>query len=654
MPRDIPVGNGDLLLTFDDRYRIRDLYYPRVGRFNHTLGNVQRFGLWIDGSFAWIEDPGWTRVMGYERDTLVTSVTLRHEGLGVEIRCRDGVDFHEPVYFRRSEVQDLTGRDRDARLFFHVDLSIGEQAVGNTANYDPQTSSVVLYKDDFYFLINACDERKCGIDHWAIGSKGLAGKEGTWKDAEDGELQRNVISQGSVDACVGFNLRLPASGSTYVTSWIACGRSYGQVRARSNSIWAHGPDRMLSRTGAYWKLWVSKEQTDTSGLPPRFADLFARSQLIVRTQIDNGGAIIAANDTDITHFAGDHYSYCWMRDGALVADGLIRAGQSELSRQFFRYAARCVESEGYFLHKHTPEGHLGSSWHPWVTEGRRVLPIQEDETALVVWALRRHFEVFRDVEFVKPLYRPLVTQTADWMCGFRDKRGLPLPSWDLWEERYGIHTFTVSSVIGALEAAAEFASDFGESDRMDNYQRVAREMREAMLEHLFDRESGRFARMAEPEGETYRLDMTSDSANFAVWAFGGLDPTSEEARSEMEGLNQDLLVRTDVGGYARYQRDYYHQVESEKTDVVPGNPWVICTLWRAWWLIESASTTEELARADELMNWCADRAHVSGVLAEQFDPYSGDPISVSPLTWSHATVVTVAMAYIKKLEALSG
>jgi len=653
LPRDIPVGNGDLLLTFDRDYRLRDLYYPRVGRHNHTLGHVQRFGVWADGSFAWIEDEGWERKLEYQADTLVTSVLLRHEKLGIELFCRDGVDFHEPVYFRRCDVRDLRGEQRDVRLFFHVDLSIGEQAVGNTANYDPQTSSVVLYKDDFYFLVNACDARKCGIDHWAIGSKGLAGKVGTWKDAEDGQLQRNVISQGSVDACVGFNLSLPAGGSTHVTAWIACGRSYDDVRTRNRSIWEHGPERMLARTASYWRLWVSKENQDLWPLPERFRDLFARSQLIVRTQIDNRGAIIAANDTDITHFAGDHYSYCWMRDGALVAESLIRAGQSELSRQFFRYAARCVEHEGYFLHKHTPDGHLGSSWHPWVSEGRRVLPIQEDETALVVWALRRHFEVFRDVEFIKPLYRALVTQPAEWMCGFRDENGLPLPSWDLWEERHRIHTFTVSSVIGALEAASRFAEDFGEADRATAYHGVAQEMREAMLEHLYDKGRKRFARMAEPVNGSYRLDTTSDSANFAVWAFGGLDPRGEHATGEMEGLHEDLLVRTDVGGYARYQRDYYHQVEGEKTDIVPGNPWVICTLWRAQWLIERAQSEAELSEADPLLEWCADRAHESGVLAEQFDPYTGKPISVSPLTWSHATVVTTAMAYLKKKRELA-
>ncbi|MEL6702531.1 MAG: hypothetical protein AAFO58_12770, partial [Pseudomonadota bacterium] len=40
-----------------------------------------------------------------------------------------------------------------------------------------------------------------------------------------------------------------------------------------------------------------------------------------------------------------------LRDGALVAYSLILTGQSELSRNFFRFCARVMGEEGYFLHK---------------------------------------------------------------------------------------------------------------------------------------------------------------------------------------------------------------------------------------------------------------------------------------------------------------
>jgi hypothetical protein len=42
----------------------------------------------------------------------------------------------------------------------------------------------------------------------------------------------------------------------------------------------------------------------------------------------------------------------------------------------------------------------------------------------------------------------------------------------------------------------------------------------------------------------------------------------------------------------------------------------------------------------------------SGVLAEQVHPYTGQPVSVSPLTWSHASFIKVVQEYLSKLKLL--
>lgn len=662
MPRDIPIGNGDMLVTFDSLYRVRDIYCPMVGKYNHTNGHVQRFGVWADGEFAWIEDESWTRHLRYRPGTLVTDVLLENSRLGLRLRCADCVDFHEPVWLRRIDVEDLTGKHRDVRVFMHLDLSIQENPVGDTVNYDPDSGGLILYKGEHYFLVNACDSERCGIDHWSIGSKRINSAEGTWRDAEDGVLGKNAIAQGSVDATVGFNLSIEPHGKSYVSCWLAYANHYGKLKQLNKTIRERSPEKFIARTDAYWKLWVSKEKIDTSPLPPEVAELFQRSQLVLRTQIDNRGAIIAANDTDITHFAGDHYSYCWPRDGALVAYSLILTGQSELSRAFFRYCGQIIDPKGYFLHKYSPDGYLASSWHPWMIEGRPVLPVQEDETALVVWALRKHFETFRDVEFVKPLYTPLVVAAAKWMAEFREKKGpaagLPMQSWDLWEERRGVHTFTVASTIAGLEAAALFADDFGDVKRAAYWRAAAGEIRVALKRHLWHDQTRRYARMGKPiydangEVQRYELDMTRDSANAALFMLGALDPHDETVISEMASLWETLWVKTDAGGCARYENDYYHQIEKQDIANIPGNPWLICTLWQAQYAIAMARTEEELWRALPLLQWGAMRAGESGVLAEQFDPRTGAPISVSPLTWSHATVVIAVMEYLTKAKEL--
>ncbi|MFK7959027.1 MAG: glycoside hydrolase family 15 protein [Phycisphaerales bacterium] len=654
MPRDIPVGNGSLLVTFDDRYRVRDVYWPHVGMANHTDGHVQRFGVWVDGSFAWVEDGGWERSLRYASDTMITDVTLRHEGLKIEIHCRDAVDYHSPVSFRDITVKDLAGRPRDVRLFLHNDLSIGGSPVGDTARFDPDTGGVVHYKDNTYFLFNGGDDNRSGVEHFTAGTKRLGGAEGTWRDAEDGHLSGNAIAQGSVDSTIGFDLRVPAGGEARLVTWMAAGESHADVVALNQKILTKTPRRMIDRTAAYWQMWACKEPDDFSAIPRPVRDMYVRSQLVMRTQIDEGGAILAANDSDIQHFAGDHYSYMWPRDGALVAHALAMAGHGELGRSFFRFCDDILDERGYFLHKYNPTGTPASSWHPLLLDGEEVLPIQQDETALIVWALRQHFLKFRDVEFIKPLYQSMIVAPAKWMLEHRDHAGLPRASWDLWEERRGIHTFTVAATIGGLQAAADFCRDMGALDNASRFSEGADRMRGAMLRHMWDPESRRIARMATPRADGgYDLDWTVDASTYGLFAFDALPADHQVVAAVMDRIRERLWVKTDVGGIARYENDYYHQIEREDLDRVPGNPWVICTLWLAQYEIAKATSIDELQPALRYLRWCESRTHDSGVLAEQYHPFTGAPISVSPLTWSHATVITTVQQYLQKHRELT-
>ncbi len=653
MPRDIPIGNGTVLVNFDRDYAMRDFYFPHIGIANHTAGHKMRFGVWADGIMKWIWD-GWQIERKYLPDTLVTDVHCRHPQLGLELQCHDCVDFHIWLVLRQIKVIDLSGKDRDVRLFFHQDFHINENKVGDTAFYDPRTSGVVHYKGDRYFLVNVCTEEKCGVDHWATGVKEFNKLEGTWRDAEDGCLSGNPIAQGSIDSTVGVNLRVPGGGSTTATYWICCQTDYAGAARINQVVREKTPETLIERTINYWRLWANRAEWGTlEPLPPDIVELFKRSLLILRTNIDHDGAIIAAADYDITKFSSDTYSYMWPRDGALTAYALTRAGYSTVSDEFFQFCLDVITPEGYFLHKYHPDKTVASSWHPWLGDGRESLPIQEDGTALVLWSLWQHFDKFRCVEFIKPLYRRLVMHAAEFMLKFRDKNtALPLPSYDLWEERRGVHLFTVGAVMGGLLAASRFAAAFGETADAQRYEQAVSQMREAVVKHMWNTAANRFCRTAFPRGDgTYEMDMTVDAANCGIWAFGGFDPVDPKVRATIEAIRNNLLVQTNIGGIARYTNDRYQQVSSD-TKKIPGNPWIICTLWLAQYDIATANTLEQLRIPLQALRWVVQRSCRSGVLAEQVHPLTGEPLSVSPLTWSHATFVMTVMEYLAKSQQL--
>jgi GH15 family glucan-1,4-alpha-glucosidase len=248
-----------------------------------------------------------------------------------------------------------------------------------------------------------------------------------------------------------------------------------------------------------------------------------------------------------------------------------------------------------------------------------------------------------------------VRTAADFMCSFREPRTkLPAASFDLWEERRGIHAFTPAAVWAGLDAARQFASAFGQRSHAERYGIAADEIKAAALEHLYDEDRGRFVRTLNvlPDG-TIVKDSTIDISLAGVWLFGMLPADDPRVVATMKAIEQRLWVRTAIGGLARYENDYYMQVSQDVANV-PGNPWFIGTLWLAEHYTELAKTTADLRRPRELLEWCVSKALPSGVLAEQVHPYTGDPISAAPLTWSHAGFVSAVRRYARKAAVLAG
>jgi len=513
--------------------------------------------------------------------------------------------------------------------------------------------------------------------------KGLPGMEGTWRDCEDGLLTGNPIAQGSVDSAIGLATVAAPRGepdAPPVDFHLCVGATRERVLELQADLRLETVDRLFDVTERYWRGWsgqaspatpptgrspaLTSTVSDLDPLPARVQSLFRRSLLIIRTQTDNRGAILAANDTDIMGTNRAHYSYMWPRDGALVAHALDASGYASLTRQFFVFCRDILPRQHAIpgmpvpptalAHKYAPDGSVGSSWHSSLApDGSPETPLQEDETALVVWALKYHYERHRDFEFVEAMYRALARPCADFLLAYRDKDGLPLPSWDLWEERRGIHTYTVCTVIAALRAASSLALLFGDAARSEVYAAGADSVLDAMFAHLWNPSHGRFARRLECPADGSRVpDMTIDASLHALHLFDVLPATDPRVAETMRQVDDRLWVRAGIGGMARYEGDYYGRVSNDLANV-PGNPWIICTLWRAQWQIASARTLADLDAPRDLLEWANLTALPSGVLPEQIHPYHFTPVTVAPLTWSHAEVVETVHKWIAKRRELA-
>lgn len=158
------------------------------------------------------------------------------------------------------------------------------------------------------------------------------------------------------------------------------------------------------------------------------------------------------------------------------------------------------------------------------------------------------------------------------------------------------------------------------------------------IKKLFNSERGFFYKGIRIEDGSIAPDTTIDlSAFFGVYMFGLFPLDSEEVVRSFTTLVNDVMVY-DVPGLPRYEHDDYHR--NEHTGL--GNFWYITSLWVAQYCQETNNT--ELR--DKILTWVESMAGSSHMLSEQLNPETAEPLSVSPLVWSHAEYMATLLDQI--------
>ncbi len=653
MARSLILGNSNLVVTLDANALVRDVYFPYVGQENHVqFGSKHRIGVYANSALHWLDESGWDIEVTMESDSLVGQTKACNDDISIGMTFEDAVYNEKNIFVRECKVTNQSDKKQSVVVYFGHEFNIQESRQADTAYFDPRKHALVHYKGRRVFLMSAINSTDNVLfDQYTAGIYGAEGKAGSYKDAEDGKLSSNPVEHGMTDSVFGVSLDMAPGETKTLHYWMCADGFIDEVFALSDYVVKRSPEALIRTTHDYWHAWVTKYNFDFYDLPQPVVDLWRRSLLLMRTHADQGGALIASLDSEMLQGGKDTYAYMWPRDGALSALALDKAGDADVTRRFFSFCNEVISADGYLMHKYLSDKSLGSSWHPWTRNGKLALPIQEDETALVLFALWQHYERSRDLEFIESIYNSFIKKAADFLCGYRDQvTGLPLPSFDLWEENYGVHTFTVSSVYGGLRAAENFARLLGKTEQADHYEETAKEIQIACLDNLYDVHRGVFYKSAQVEdGKIVGRDLTIDASSaYGVYLFGLLDGNDERLIRAMEETRGALTVPGPIGGVCRYEDDNYHR----RDDSTNGNAWIITTLWFAQFDISRAQNEEELAKVQQELLWVVDKALQSGILPEQVHPHDGGPVSATPLTWSHGEYVRAVLMYLDKLGEL--
>lgn len=657
MPRALVLGNGKLTVCLDKYGFVRDMYFPYVGLENHVSGNKHRIGIMVNGTFSWLDDGSWEISLGYKPETMVGYLVCKSQKLKVSVVMEDIVYNEANVFMRQVDIYNHSGQFLDIKMFFHQIFHIHESRKRNTAFYDPTHNAVVHYKGRRVFIINGRTQHGSAIDDFSVGAYGFEGKEGTYKDAEDGVLSKNGVEHGSVDSVVRFCTSCEDKTKASLYYWICADKTLNDAFKLNNMVMTKTPQSMMHSTEEYWKAWLNKRDLQTSLLSKEHKKMFDTSLLVLRAHTDNDGSTIASADSEMIEFGKDDYSYMWPRDSAFIVSVLDQAGFTEVTKPFFKFCRDVLHEDGYLHHRYNSDKSLGSTWHSnlaqkeWLKDKILQLPIQEDETAGVLHSLWVHYEHSKDLEFIESMYKPFIEKAANFLTSFRNQNtGLPMPSYDLWEEKIGVSTYTCAAAFGGLMAAARFSELLGKRNHMREYRDAAKSIKKAMSDHLYNERLRSFIRIAtvQQDGSVVHDETVDASSLFGLWYFEVFPQDDPLFLNTLKAVQERLTNPTAIGGVIRYERDNYFK------DTDKSNPWFITTMWEAERrLTKPEVTQEDLDFARQTFEWVLSHQYPSGVLAEQLNPYTGESRSATPLVWSHAVFIETTLKYIAAMKKLN-
>ena len=624
------LGNGRLYLGFDTVCSLREMFYPVIGLENHVAENdrsrlivlLEDEVLEVDG-YSWEAAGAYGRGMSFEWD-------IRCRTRPVSVFVTDVVDPYRPVWIRHLRVE---GSVRSAGAYMRLALALKENTIGEAGFWDPKRKRLYHYKGPVW--VAACVLGQEGMARVAKVSDG-----GAYLYGPNGEMSGHGVDHGLIESVIGSRFVTNPEESR-VTLAFALGENRDEADAGLDKAQEAGLRGTLERTKMYW---AGRDDVSTK---------------VLVTHCDAGGAILASCDTGIMGDFRDHYRYVWHRDAAMCASTLIRQGLVSYGRRFLEYCANTLSEGGYFFQRYRADGYRGSGWHP-ADLPDDCLPIQEDETALSLVTAGEYLRKTGDLDFLHSIFDPFVSKAASFLLGYVWKDGaLVKPSYDLWEERRGVFSYTQASCIAGLYWASMIAKALGRSEWKAYLEGSIRLLR-GLVASLGSLESG-FSRGLREERDSGSLvpDWTPDSSLYLIPLllapvefpedFGGreegealLDEIRAMSVQTWNRLNETVTVDMGDGvfGAARYVGDWYARPEGAGD--LPGNVWLVCSAWR---LLSGKClgllTREELAKESTVF----EKARLqSGVMSEQLDCVRLRPVSVAPLVWSHAMYLDVRLA----------
>ena len=371
-------------------------------------------------------------------------------------------------------------------------------------------------------------------------------------------------------------------------------------------------------------------------LAPADRSLVDTALLTLDSLTGTSGAVLAGPDVDRAGRWSDGYGLVWPRDLAMVGFAYHAWQLDDRALRLARWLVSVQRPDGLWDQRNWTTGEVGPS-----------LGIQLDETGLSLQFLCAAAQ--RSPGHLAELWPP-IQAAAEALRRVFPADGRMTWSIDVWEERLGVHAFTLGTCAKAMSEAASVGLEAGRLEASGDWQVAADRMTEILATQFWSPDDARFVRSrwvarrdrggqpipewlmpsrGFPGSRTVRSVDDTDAAVDAslVWLGPPFGPLAADDPRYVSTVAAVIDALSDVnGGIGRYEGDRY----------LGGNSWPLLTVWTA---LAAVVTDLDAARGERALAWVARSQAPTGCLSEQVRTDTWDPIWVTPLAWSHAAVL---------------
>jgi glucoamylase len=569
---------------------------------------------------------------------------------------------------QRSRFVVLSGDSSDYRLFVYVNPHVYGKGLGNTGWVEGFKGKRVLFasRGDIAMAVLATRpflETSVGFLEKSDALSDLR-EHGrltdTYLHAEDG----NVALIGEIDLAAGADFT------------VAYGFGLGPPEAAHHACGALQTDfeEVKERYVKRWKDWQHTLRPLSNHLGGR--DLYRVSVATMRVHANKAtpGAVASLSvpwgehrgDEDLLQGA---YHLVWPRDVVNHSTGLLAAGDAEHAKDIIAYLRNTQEEDG-----HWPQ-------NMWLAGSAFWGRVQLDETAHPILLADLMLQEGALSSAEQQRFWPMVRKAAEFLARYG-----PATELDRWEEKGGYNAYTLSTVIAAFLAAAEWADTMSESSLAIGLRELADSWNERLEGWMYVRGTSLAARLGvdgyyarilpeervfspthgdtcvkllpsesneeeeeEEEGELPPEEVVAVDA-LSLVRFGLRRADDPRILNTVRAIDALLMTETERGPvWHRYRGDRFGEHDDGRpfsvTDKGKGRAWPLLIGERAHYELLRG----DVDRAKELCRVMARYATDTGLIPEQvWDAddvpkrhlFRGKPTgSVCPLLWAHGEYV---------------